>query len=198
METRTSSNVLAATLLAAASVLAGINWYLQPQRAAAWAAALAFLGAMALALAWAARPSRVAPGSRAGDALRIGVAFGSLILVCSLAAKLLAALGALGSEDLSHRVSMVILGLLVAFGGNGIPKMLTPLEQLRCDPARVQALQRRAGWTFVFSGLAFSAAWIVLPIAVADPVSLGLLVGGTLLVAAQVARLRFGRQQRET
>lgn len=194
METKPSSSVLAGTLLAAASALGALNWYVHPQRAAAWAAALAFLAAMALALVYAAWLARVRPQSRAGDALRSGVAFGSLILVFSLAAKLLGALGALGSEDLSHRVSMVILGLLVAFGGNAIPKMLTPLADLRCDPARVQAAQRRAGWTFVLSGLAFSAAWIVLPIAVADPVSLCLLIGGTLLVATQVARLRFARQ----
>ncbi|HET9768227.1 MAG TPA: hypothetical protein VFS60_15340, partial [Thermoanaerobaculia bacterium] len=176
---------------AAATALAGVNWFLEPQRAVAWGAALAFLGVMALALFGADRLSRAA------EALRSGVAFGSLILVCSLGAKILAALGAMGSEEISHRVSMAILGLFVAFGGNALPKTLTPLTDLRCDPARVQALQRRAGWTFVLSGLAFSVAWLVLPIAAAEPVSICLLLGGTLLVAAQVARLRFARQ-RET
>lgn len=197
MQHKTGSNVFAASLLAAATALAGVDWYLQPQRAVAWGAALAFVGVMALALLGASRLSGTAPASRAAESLRSGVAFGSLILVCSLGAKLLAALGAMGSEEISHRVSMAILGVLVAFGGNGLPKMLTPLAELRCDPARVQALQRRAGWTFVLSGLAFSVAWLVLPIAAAEPVSLCLLLGGTLLVAAQVARLRFARQ-RET
>jgi hypothetical protein len=197
MQRQTGSNVFAATLLAAATALAGVDWYLQPQRAVAWVAALAFLGVMALALLGAARLSGTAPASRAGESLRSGVAFGSLILVCSLGARLLAALGAVGSEELSRRVSMAILGAFLVFSGNGLPKMLTPLADLRCDPARVQALQRRAGWTFVLSGLAFSLAWLVLPIAVAEPVSLCVLLGGTLLVAAQVARLRFARQ-RET
>lgn len=194
MERQTASWVYAVTLLAVAAALGAVDWYLQPQRAAAWAAALAFIGVMAVALVWAARLSRVMPDARTAAALRSGVAFGSLILVCSLAVKLLAALGAMGSEDLSRRVSMAILGLLVAFGGNAIPKTLTPLAQLRCDPALVQAMQRRAGWTFVLSGLGYTVAWLVLPIAVAEPVSLCLLLGGTLLVAAQLARLRFARQ----
>ena len=50
MQGTTRSTVLAATLLAAATALAGVNWYLQPQRAVAWGAALAFLGVMAVAL----------------------------------------------------------------------------------------------------------------------------------------------------
>ena len=195
MVPKTASYVFPGTLLAAAVALAVADWYLRPQRAAAWAAALAFLGVMALALAGAAHLSRTKPASRAAEALRSGVAFGSLILVCSLAAKLLAMLGTVGSEDLWRRVSMAILGVLVAFGGNAIPKTLTPLADLRCDPARVQALQRRAGWTFVLSGLAFAVAWLVLPIAAAEPVSLCVLLGGTLLVAAQVARLRFARER---
>ena len=195
MVPKTASYLFPGTLLAAAVALAVADWYLRPQRAAAWVAALAFLGVMALALAGAAHLSRTKPASRAAEALRSGVAFGSLILVCSLAAKLLAMLGTVGSEDLWRRVSMAILGVLVAFGGNAIPKTLTPLADLRCDPARVQALQRRAGWTFVLSGLAFAVAWLVLPIAAAEPVSLCVLLGGTLLVAAQVARLRFARER---
>ena len=79
--------------------------------------------------------------------------------------------------------------------GNGLPKMLTPLSVLQCDGARAQAFQRFAGWTWVLSGLAFATAWMVLPIGLAKPVSLVVLVSGMVIVVAEVVRMSRGRQR---
>ena len=71
-------------------------------------------------------------------------------------------------------------GLIVAWSGNTIPKTLTPLEQLACDPARHQARLRRAGWAFVLAGLGWALSWLLLPIAAALPMAMLLLMFGTL------------------
>jgi hypothetical protein len=47
----------------------------------------------------------------------------------------------------------------------------------------------------VLSGLAFGIAWLVLPIDLAKPVSLVLLMTGMLLVAGQMVRLRLRRRR---
>ena len=61
---------------------------------------------------------------------------------------------------------MVILGAFIVATGNALPKTLTPLSVLRCDPApaRAQALHRFAGWAWVLTSPALSVAWLALPV----------------------------------
>ena len=121
--------------------------------------------------------------------------FSGLILVISLGMKLALVLGAVKDADLSRRATMVILGVFFAFTGNGMPRTLTPLAVMRCDPARVQAFQRFAGWTWVLTGLAFAGVWLLLPLGLAKPVSVIVLMSGMLAIAAQLARLRTTRSR---
>lgn len=197
--TRPISHYLAPALLVLGTLLAAGNWYLQRQRAVTWMAAIATM--VVLALVWGCltlvfRRSKDEAARRQADAsIRSGIAFGALILVCSLAVKLGAALGAIDDPDLSRRMANVIAGAVLVFVGNGLPKMLTPLSVLQCDGARAQAFQRFAGWTWVLTGLAFAAAWLVLPIGLAKPVSLVVLVSGMVIVVAEVVRMSRGRQR---
>jgi len=185
----------APALLVVSTVLAAGNWYLQPERAAAWTSAVLLLGGMTLAMLLAPRPStRETARSRAGDSIRSGVVFAGLILVISLGMKLATKLGAIDDADLSRRATMVILGGFFVFTGNALPKTLTPLSALRCDAGRVQAYQRFAGWTWVLTGLAFAIVWLVLPVEMANPVSLVLLMSGMLVIVALVVRLHRMRQ----
>jgi len=83
---------------------------------------------------------------------------------------------------------MVLLGAFFVFTGNALPKMITPLSTLRCDAAKAQALQRFSAWAWVIAGLGFAYVWLVLPVKVAEPVSVVVLLGATLLIAVHTVR----------
>lgn len=196
MTAKPISNYLASALLGLSTVLAAANWYLKPERAVAWAIALGLLGCMALAFLLVIRRSKHEPAEpRSDESVRSGIVWAGLIVAASLAAKLATALGAAGSADLFERMMMATLGACVVFTGNTIPKTLTPLPALEQDAARVQALRRFAGWTWVLTGLAFAIAWLALPVDLAEHLSFVLLPGGMLLIAAQVVRQRRTRQR---
>jgi len=185
----------APALVALSSVLAAGNWYLQPERPGAWASALFLIGCMGLALFLVPRDAQDAARPGAGDSIRRGVVFAGLMLVMVLGLKLATAAGLIVDGDLSRRATMIVTAAFFVFTGNAMPKTLTPLASLQCDGAKTQAFQRFAGWTWVLSGLAFGIAWLVLPIDLAKPVSLVLLMTGMLLVAGQMVRLRLRRRR---
>lgn len=192
-------NTLPPALLACAAALAAGNWYLDPARAAAWGAALVVLAVMAAALALSPRPAtgRTLDGSsssRAGEKVRTSVLFGALILALPLAAKLEAAIGWPDRIDWAHRLTMVAVGMFFVVAGNALPKTLTPLSATQCDAATVQAIQRLSGWTWVLTGLGFAVCWLVLPAAVAEPVSVSLIAAAILVIVTQSARLRRTRR----
>jgi uncharacterized membrane protein len=185
------SRYLAPLLLALGAVLAAANWYLEPERIRSWTVALLGLAALALVL-WVGlrRASASAAPRQAADAIRSGIIFAALILAVSLSVDLAQTLGAIGDRDVSQRLTMVIVGVFFMFTGNAMPKMLTPLSVLQCDGAKTQAFQRFTGWTFVLAGLAFAAAWLVLPSDIAKPVSVTLILAAGLAVMTQAVRLR--------
>jgi hypothetical protein len=178
-------------LLALCAVLAAGNWYLQPEHAGSWAAALLFLAGATLVLWFASRgSSSEGPRRQAAHSIRQGVFFGALIMAVSLGAKLAHTLGVLEAAGLSQRLAMVVMGGFFVFTGNALPKMLTPLAVESCDPARAQTLRRFAGWTQVLTGLAFALAWLVLPAAIARPVSVAFILGGGVAVITKALSAR--------
>jgi hypothetical protein len=192
--TKPLSYQLATALLALSTLLAVWNWYVQPQRAWAWTLTLALVAIMMLAALTVRRSNSGASSRRTADSITAGIVFAGLMLVSSLGLKLATALGATGRSDLAQRALMVILGAFFTFTGNALPKTLTPLAA-KCDGARVQAFQRLAGWTWALTGLTFAMVWLVLPVSLAQPVSLVLLLGGMLIIVTQIVRLRRTRQR---
>lgn len=182
----------AVLLLFIGTLLAAWNWYLKPERAWAWAAALVLFVCMLIALRWA---GAFAEGRRnAAREIQNAVVFAGLMMTITLGAKLAVGLGIWGDEDLARRGTMVLFGLFFVFTGNAMPKTLTPLTALRCDAAKVQAFQRLAGWTWVLMGLGYAMMWLLLPLDVARTASVALLASGALVIATQVVRLRRSRQ----
>jgi hypothetical protein len=179
--------------------LAVVNWYVQPAKAVAWGSATALLIVLLVVWAYATlilrRPEVERTWRQAGASISGGVVFAGLILVCSLALKLAMSFGAVDDPDLSQRITNAIMGAFFVFTGNALPKMLTPLSSLRCDAARVQRFQRFAGWTWVLAGLGFAYVWLVLPVNVAEPVSVLLLMGAVLIIGTQCIRLRRAPQR---
>lgn len=190
---RPLSHYLAPALLLLGTVLAAGNWYVQPERATAWAITLSVIGGMALVLLIALRYAREAARESVGRSLRSAVAFAGSTLVVTLSLKLAFALGILDDGELSRRAAMIILGGFLVSMGNSMPKRLTPLAALQCSPAKVQAFQRFTGWTWVITGLAFTIAWLALPIDLATTVSMVVLVSGMLVTVTRVVQLRLTR-----
>jgi hypothetical protein len=110
-------------------------------------------------------------------AIRTAVVMAGAILVSSAALVVMRKLGAIDHET-STRLLAAGFGLIVAFQGNAIPKTLTALRADRDREARAQACRRRAGWTFLIAGLGYSAVWLLLPLPLAMPVSMAVLVIG--------------------
>jgi hypothetical protein len=103
--------------------------------------------------------------------IRRGLSYAGLIIVVAGAAKIAAAYGLVGS-DWPGRATMAVMGAFLMATGNAIPKTLIPLAACSCDPATLQQLQRRAGWTFALAGAALTIAWLVLPKSLANLLTL--------------------------
>jgi hypothetical protein len=112
------------------------------------------------------------------------VILASLLLSASLAAPLAAALGLI-DESLARAIASrgvyVFVGWYFVLRGNRLPKMLTPLSDTRCDPARLQTLQRCTGWSYVLAGFALAVVWLLLPVHLAQPIGMAIIAVGVLL-----------------
>ena len=194
MEPRPIWYYLAPAVLVLDASLAIADWYLRPAHGAATFLALLLLGAMTLALVsgGSARDDGAPPRSARG--IRSGIVFAGLMMACSLGANLAGSLGEVDGKTLSWRALMAILGAFLVFTGNTIPKTLSPMPASPEDAARVQSLQRFAGWTWVLAGLVLSIAWLVLPVRVADPVTSFVVPLAMLLSFTMLVRLRRTRQ----
>jgi hypothetical protein len=197
------SDWLAPSLLVIGVLLAAWNWVLQPDRTIVWAVVMLLFGCMTWALRVAMRRSNVNDEearrrtelSHKDQSLKDGVVVAGLIMVLCLGGVLAKKLGMSGDSNLSWRGTMIILGVFFAVTGNTIPKVLPSMSSLRHDAATVQACRRFAGWTWVLTGVAFTACWLVLPVEKAQPLSLALLIGGMIAILGQMIRLRLSRQK---
>ena len=184
-------NYIPSALIALNTLLVAENWYLRPQSAGSWFVILLLLIGMTLALVLVSRePKEETTRRNAGSSVRSGIVTAGLILMISLGAKLSVALGAVHNCDVALRATMAIMGAFLAVTGNAIPKTLTPLATLHCDPAKVQAVQRLAGWTWTLAGLAVAIAWLTLSINLAESMSYFLLPSAILVTVGQAVWLR--------
>jgi hypothetical protein len=182
-------NYIPLALIALNTLLVAENWYLRPQGARSWFVVLLLLIGMTLALLLVSRePKEEATRRDAG--VRSGIVTAGLILVISLGAKLAVALGAVHYGDIALRATMAIAGAFLAVTGNAIPKTLMPFAALHCDPAKVQAVQRLAGWIWALAGLAVAIAWLTLPINLAEAISFLLLPSAILVTVGRAVWLR--------
>ncbi len=121
------------------------------------------------------------PVSRHG--ITQGLTIASLLIAASFALKF--ASPAYLSPELGRRLFGILMGLILVFFANAVPKVLTPLMSTRCDPATEQAIRRFTGWTFMIGGVAYIAAWAFAPSANVDLLAGGLLTATLLVVVAR-------------
>lgn len=117
------------------------------------------------------------------NAFPLGRALLGAVMIVGAAAALKWAAPDYLSLDWSQRLTGALLGLVVVFYANAIPKSLTALARLRCAPQAEQAARRFAGWSLVLGGLGYMLAMLFAPLAFMH------LVGGAVLVVALAAAL---------
>lgn len=191
MFTKLVSNYFPHLLLVLSTALAVCDWYLKPERPMAWIAALLLIGCMTFALLKLPRGAKGEIAQyQSGTSIRSGVVWAGAILAIALGSKLG---GMRGASDIAWRATMAIIGVFLIFTGNAIPKILKPLSQMQCDPAKVQAFQRFGGWTWVLAGFVLLNAWLVLPVRLADVVSYITLPLAIVVIAIQWFRLHHSQ-----
>jgi hypothetical protein len=182
---------LAPCLLVLGILLAAANWYLDPEHNRRSAAAVLFLALLVSPLWVANRRTSSHPRYASGaGAIRHAVAFAALMIAAPLGIRLLATLGVAHEGTLGRRLPMIVLGAFFVVTGNALPKMLTPLSDLRCDAATAQAIQRFSGWAWVLTGLSYAVSWIVLPIEAAESTGILVILAGLSAVVAHTVYLR--------
>lgn len=100
--------------------------------------------------------------------------------------------------DISKRMIGVILGAVLVFLGNAMPKKLAPIDAqgncaANCDPVRNQRIQRFLGWTFVIAGLLYMGVWMLVDldktgfaVLLTFPVAVGLIMLTRLVILRSV------------
>jgi hypothetical protein len=184
MSTNRALAKLAVAMMALPVIFGAALWYLRPDRA--W---LCIICMLVLPAAWAlkARFKHAEARSR----ILYAMIFSGLVITIQLRVSLAAALGLVEEPTvhaLGDRLTNVLAGLFVVFLGNQLPKMLTPLSGARWDAATIQSVRRRIGWTHVLSGLALVVVWLLLPVPLARPIGIAVIVAG-ILVPSAVMRL---------
>ena len=95
----------------------------------------------------------------------------------------------------ARRLLGILLGAVVVGYANGVPKALSPLMRMRCDPAAEQALRRFTGWSLALGGTAYAAAWAIAPLTHANLIGASLLGTAVLLVLVRIALAGPGRSR---
>src|SRR3990167_5767758 len=106
------------------------------------------------------------------------MAFAGTFIAISLGATQLSHAGWASAyvAELSVRSSGFLMGALVVFFANAVPK--------QTGSARRQAALRVAGWSMVLGGLGYSLSWLLLPIAYADMAAITLLLSALIYAVA--------------
>jgi hypothetical protein len=92
-----------------------------------------------------------------------GILFGLLFVVVALGLKW-AAVHHIVSSDSPVRGIEVLMGLMIAFYGNAIPKTLQRFREGKGESGRLQSLRRTIGWLLTVGGLGFAAVWASAPL----------------------------------
>ncbi|MDB5470684.1 MAG: hypothetical protein JWR84_2244 [Caulobacter sp.] len=80
------------------------------------------------------------------------------------------------SYDMSLRITMAVIGLVLVYQANAIPKDVAGRS------ANYQAVKRVAGWALVLGGLGYVAAWLFAPLEIAAFVSMAAVIAAVIYI----------------
>jgi len=161
--------------------------FLEPDEAYIWLGVAAMLPVAWSFLALKRR------GRAPSNEVRRSIFFASLMLIISLAFAAGASLDLFDAEARTwvSRAYGIAMGGILIFMGNYMPKHLPPLDETKYDGAKVQMLQRFAGWALVLAGIGYALAWFALPTMTANIVASGLVLLATALILSRRAFTRL-------
>ncbi|MEZ5920864.1 MAG: hypothetical protein R3C60_05875 [Parvularculaceae bacterium] len=105
----------------------------------------------------------LAPRFERDERIRFGVVSAAIVLSLALLARIGEASGALTNEW-SARIAGAAIGVTLAITGNAVPKLVRPLSEQICNPARRQDAERFVGWIFVLGGALYALQWLAAPL----------------------------------
>lgn len=114
--------------------------------------------------------------------LRPGLMWGGGILLLAFAASFARARGYM-DHDTVLRIVIGMNGLMIAYFGNRVPKLVAPSECAR-------QVARFAGWSMVLSGLIYAGLWAFAPIPLAVTAGPAAVAAGIILTVVYCVRLR--------
>lgn len=114
--------------------------------------------------------------------LASGLAWGGGIIALALGATLARKLGYMDADTVT-RVVIGMNGLMIAWYGNRMPKVVAP-------SACARQVARIGGWAMALSGLVYAALWVFAPIPVAIAGGCGAVVAGIAVTLGYCLRLR--------
>ncbi|MEE2565514.1 hypothetical protein [Hyphobacterium marinum] len=166
------------TALLTAFVLTVINWTLDPGKMLLWGGVVAVVAAGLFAAFTLGRGE-----GQSARSIRASLFGASLMISGGLTVSIGDQLGWL-SDATGQRLFGVMVGLMLVVTGNFLPKTVRPLTQSRCDRARLQKIERYAGWLLVAAGLAHTALWVFAPADRANTAAMMVVAGALFLIAA--------------
>jgi hypothetical protein len=86
-------------------------------------------------------------------------------------------------RETSTRIVIGLIGLMVAWAGNRMPKALAP-------NALILQVKRVGGWSIALSGLVYAGLWAFAPIEIAKVVGSAVVVGGIAVTLGYCLSLR--------
>jgi hypothetical protein len=86
-------------------------------------------------------------------------------------------------SETSTRIVIGLIGLMVAWAGNRMPKALAP-------NALIQQVKRVGGWSIALSGLVYAGLWAFAPIEVAKVVGSAVVIAGIAVTLGYCLSLR--------
>lgn len=86
-------------------------------------------------------------------------------------------------RETSTRIVIGLIGLMVAWAGNRMPKSLAP-------NALILQVKRVGGWSIALSGLVYAGLWAFAPIEIAKVVGSAVVVGGIAVTLGYCLSLR--------
>ena len=89
-----------------------------------------------------------------------------------------------------ERINGVVIGLILMWFGNMMPKQGPEASCVQGDPATHQTMRRFGGWVFAVAGLAYIGVWLVAPLEKANFIASAIVAGSLLLLILRATLTR--------
>jgi hypothetical protein len=123
-----------------------------------------------------------------------GLAAAALMLAVAAGVKYAEGASVIG-HDTAVRTIQVIIGLMLAAYANFMPKSLGSLQSSAAAARWAQSALRVGGWSFAIAGLGYAVIWALAPLAIADVISILIVVSAMIATLGHAVWARIACRQ---